>query len=528
MLLSGQNTSLSLAALLSARAERSGSRPFVVLGDRSLSFAEVERQASALAAALAGLGVDRGDRVALILPGSFEHVVGFFAIQRLGAVAVPLDPRLTGPELRYLLRHSEAVAAITVERWQGVDYLELFEGLLPHLPEFQYLVTVGEEDLWYDDRIFQFEDLLSSGQGRVFDPPVLDPQSDLAVLLYTSGTSGKPKAVELTHESLRFTAAATVDALTITEDDRVIGITALHHVFALGPGLVGSLLAGNALILQEAFDPHRSLEAIETQGATVQLGVPTVYVSQLQAQRERPRDLSTLRLGLVAGAPISDELQVDVETHLCPILVAAYSLSETASVLSVARPTDPEVKRRQTVGRPLDGMEVVVLEDGGVVLPVESLGEIAVRGPGLMRGYYRQPNETRRSMTSDGYFRTGDLGMLDEDGFIHLVGRQRDVIIRGGSNVHPSEVEDRLHQHPAVEDVGVVGIRDGLLGEAICAAVIVVEGAIVTEEELRDWCRAALAEHKVPDIVRFIDALPMTGTGKIRRVELARRMERSS
>lgn len=528
MLDRGPDAGLSLADLLKARARTSGAHPFLLQRSRTLSFADVDRQATALAAALAGLGVEAGDRVALVLPGCAEFVVSFYAAARLGAVVVPLDPRLTGPELRYLLRHSEAVAAVTVERWQGVNYLELFESLLPHLPDFQYLVTVGEEDLWYDDRIFQFEDLLSSGQGKAFEPPKLDPAAAVAALLYTSGTAGKPKAVELTHESLRYAAEAAMAALGIHESDRVIGATELHHVFALGPGIVGAVWAGNALILQEGFEAGRSLDLISRFEATVQFAVPTVFAAQLQAQQQQPRNLSTLRMGVVAGAPMHEALFSAVEAQLFPTLVAAYSLTETASVLSVALPSDSEEKRRHTVGRPIPGMEVVVLEDGGVVLPVESLGEIAVRGAGLMRGYYRQPNATQNSMTHDGFFRTGDLGIVDEDGYIHLVGRQRDVIIRAGSNIHPGEVEDRLHQHPAVQDVGVVGIRDGLLGEAICAAVLVVEGAIVTEEELKDWCRAALAEHKVPDLVRFVDALPMTGTGTIRRVELARRLERSA
>jgi fatty-acyl-CoA synthase len=191
----------------------------------------------------------------------------------------------------------------------------------------------------------------------------------------------------------------------------------------------------------------------------------------------------------------------------------------------MTRAEDPEEKRRFTVGRPLPGTRVQVLERDGTILPEESLGEIAVRGPGVMRGYYRQPMETRGSLTRDGFLLTGDLGIVDEDGFVHLVGRRGEVIIRSGNNVYPREVEDRLHAHPAVRDVAVVGIRDELLGEAICAAVVPVEGAIVTAREIREWCRETLAEYKVPDRVRFLDELPMTGTGKVRRVELTRLME---
>jgi fatty-acyl-CoA synthase len=528
---------LTLDRALDLRAGSDPDRVFLFTGGDRITYGDVASGSRDLAAALSNLGVEPGDRVAIILPGCAEFVQSIFALARLGAVAVPLDPRQTVPELRYLLRHSEAVAAITVERFGGVDFLELFEGLLPTLPELQYLVTVGEEDLWYDDRIFQFEDIVSSGRGRPLPSRGPAAPDTVAALMYTSATTGKPRAVELTHGGL-LAAASTVAAGTgLQRDDRVIGVTALFHVFALGPGILGSLVSGSSLILQDEFEPEEALDLVEALGATVHYGVPTVFAAELLAQRRRPRDLSSLRLGVVAGAPMLGELRSRVEAELCPGLLAAYSLTETSSVLAMTRPDDPAVKRHQTVGRPVPGTEVRVVErldeEGETaegpgplrVLPVESLGEIAVRGPGVMRGYYRQPVETARSFTPDGFLLTGDLGMVDEEGYLHLVGRRRDVILRSGSNVHPGEIEDRLHQHPAVEEVAVVGIRDELLGEAICAAVVAVEGAIVNGDELRTWCGETLADHKIPDFVRFLDALPMTGTGKLRRVELARLLE---
>jgi acyl-CoA synthetase (AMP-forming)/AMP-acid ligase II len=190
--------------------------------------------------------------------------------------------------------------------------------------------------------------------------------------------------------------------------------------------------------------------------------------------------------------------------------------------VSLTRPEDAADKRRFTVGRPLEGNEVRVLDSDGTELPVESIGEIAVRGPGVMSGYYRQPGATAQALDPDGFFLTGDLGMVDDDGFVHLVGRRKTVIIRGGFNVHPREVEDRLQTHPAVDEAAVVGVQDEVLGEAICACIVPFEGAIVTGQEIQDWCRVTLADYKIPDLVRFLDALPRTGTGKIRRVELAR------
>ncbi len=525
MALSERFRGMTVAHVLAHRATTDPEGIFLLSQDDRLSFGEAEGAAEALAASLSNLGIEMGDRVAIILPECPEFAISLFAVAKLGAILVPLDPHLTEAELQYRLRHSEAVCAITVEAFHEVDYLQLFEELLPSLPELQYLVTVGEEDLWYDDRIFQFEDLLSAGTGRDFEGPEGGSDDDLFAIVYTSGTTGKPKGVELSHRNLIHVAAATSEAVELGVEDRVVGVTALFHVFGLGPGVLGCVISGATLVLQSEFDPGECLDLISTHGATVHYGVPTVFAAELRAQREKPRDLSTLRTGLVAGAPMSEELYRQVEEELCPQLLTAYSLTETASTLAVTRSSDPDEKRRFTVGRPVEGTRVRVLKADGSELPLESLGELAVVGPGLMKGYYRQPLETSSSIDPEGYFRTGDLGMLDEDGYIHLVGRTKGVIIRGGSNVYPREIEDRLQAHPAVQEAAVVGIRDELLGEAVCASVVPVEGAIVTGEELREWCRSTLADYKGPDIVRFFDAFPMTGTGKVRRVELARLIE---
>ncbi len=525
MALLERSPDLPVASILEHHAKEDPDAEFLLYRDQALTYGQVDDEARALAAALSNMGVEPGDRVAIILPGCPEFIVSLFALARLGVVLVPMNPRLPEAELRYMLRHSEAVCAITVENLHGVDYLQLFEDLLPRLPELQYLVTVGEEDLWYDDRIYQFEDLVSAGTGRSIDAEVTEDPDGLFAIVYTSGTTGKPKGVELTRRNLLYVAAGTVRGLGLMPSDRIIGITALFHVFGLAPGILGTALAGATLVLHEPGDPEEALRLIETHGVTIHYGVPMLFAAELREQRRSPRDLSSLRLGLVAGAPLREDLFNEVEEELCPLLLTAYSLTETSSTLCLGRPDDSAEKRRYTVGRPLPGTELRVVEPDGTPLPVESLGELAVRSPGVMRGYYRQPRETASCFDDAGFFRTGDLGIVDEDGHVHLVGRRQDVIIRGGSNVHPREVEDRLHAHPALLEAVVVGLRDDLLGEAICAAVVPMEGAIVTADEIRDWCRHTLADHKVPDVVRFVDALPSTGTGKIRRVEIARLME---
>jgi acyl-CoA synthetase (AMP-forming)/AMP-acid ligase II len=515
----------TIASVLATRATTDPGRTYLRSDAGELTFAEVDSRAESFAAALASLGVGAGDRVAVVLPACPEFVVSFFAVAKLGAVVVPLSPGLATPDLQYLLRHSEAVCAVTVEESEGTDFLQLFEELMPQLPELQYLVTVGEEDLWYDDRIFQFEDLISSGAGRDFKATSPEPDGCFA-LLYTSGTSGKPKGVELSHANLLWTAGATAEVLGLEVDDRIVGISALFHVYGIGPGLLGSLIAGASIVLQPDGGASATLDAIEQYRATVHFGIPTLFVAELALlDEEEERDLSSLRLAILAGAPVRDRLVDRVSDRLGLPVVTGYSLTETSSTVSMSRPSDPVDVRRSTVGAPIAGTEVRIVEPeapGHEVLPVQSVGEIRVKGPGVMLGYYRQPKQTAGAYDDEGFFRTGDLGLLDRNGFLQLVGRTKDVIIRSGFNVYPREVEARVESHPAVQEVAAVGIPDELLGEAICACVVPVEGAIVTDREIVDWCRETLADGKVPDLVRFLDELPRTDTGQIRRVELSR------
>jgi fatty-acyl-CoA synthase len=512
----------SVADILAARASEHSQRTFIVQGDQRFTYGQIDARAEALAAALYELGIEAGDRIALNLPNWVEFVIAAFAGAKLGAIVVPLNPKYTSPELQYMLRHSETVAVVTVENWDGVDYLARFENFLSALPDLQYVVSVGEEDLWYDDRIYQFEDLLSSGEGRLYPRAEVSPDDDPFAILYTSGTMGKPKGVTLTHTSLLHTAAATCDLLGMNADDVVSGVTTLYNVFGLGPGMLGTAIAGASLVLEESPSPETVLDLIEQERVTVHHGTPTTFVRELRELAERPRTFPRLRTGVVAGAPVSEDLFCQIREHMVPDIRIAFGLTETGSTVCMTRADDPAGKQVTTVGRPLEGVEMQVLDLDGSALPVESVGEIAVRGPGVMKGYYRQPGETAHAFTEDGYFLTGDLGMIDEEGYLHLLGRRKEMIIRGGFNVYPREVEDRLHAHPAVLDVTVVGLPDEVLGEVACACVVPVEGAIVTGEEIKDFCREALADYKIPDLVRFLDGFPMTGSGKVRRVELAR------
>lgn len=512
--------SSDLSALFGERVRTHPDRELVIGGAQRLTYGQVAEQVSGLATSLADLGIRPGDRIGVDLPNWPEWVVSMLACARLGATVVPIDPALSFHELKYQLRHSEVRAVVTAETWAATDYLELYEELLPDLPDLRFLVTVGPEDVWTDDRIFQFEDLVSRGRHRDFAAPSFDPDTAPLALLYTSGTMGKPKGVLLSHRNLVETALRTGESLGLRDAERVLAAVPFFHVFGTST-VVTTVVHGGTLVLQERFEPAAALDLLESERVSVFHGVPTMFHLLMREPSFERRQLRALRTGVVAGAPVTPELVRRIRTW-CDVEIA-YGLTETGPTVSMTRRGDPADRREQTVGQPIPGVDVKVVDVAtGTLHGPEAVGELAVKGTNVMLGYHRMPGETARVLTPEGYFLTGDLAMIDEDGFVQVVGRRKEMIIRGGNNVTPREVEDVLRTHPAVDDVCAVGVPNELLGELVCACVVAVEGAIVTGDELKEFCRDHLVDYKVPDLVRFFDAFPMTGSGKVKRRELAR------
>jgi acyl-CoA synthetase (AMP-forming)/AMP-acid ligase II len=512
-------TSWSLAPVVEQRAREHPERTLALIGDRTFTYGQVEAKASAFAAALSELGLGRGDRIAVNLPNCVEWIISLVACAKLGAVVVPVSPRLSNVDLRYQLRHAEASAVITIEELGGVDFLQRFEDLLGELPDLQYLVTVGEEDLWYDDRIFQFEDLLSSGSSRPVPNHVPDENADIAVL-YTSGTMGKPKGVRLSHRAIVENAVRTSEIIELSPDDRVMPLVPFFAIFGFST-MIGAIAAGATLVLLPIFDPRAALQLIEEKRVTVLHAVPATFHLLMRDDRFDPSRLSTLRTGVIAGASVSEELVKRV-MRWCDVLVA-YGLTETGPAVTITRFSDSEDRRIGSVGRAIPGVEVMAVDIvTGTLHGPEAVGEIAVRGPGLMQGYLRMPAETAKVHTPEGFFLTGDLGIIDEEGYVKIVGRRQDTISRGSYQLYPREIEDRLRAHPAIDDVCVIGVPHDILGEQVCACIVPVEGAVITGSEIKRFAQETMADYKVPDLVRFFDSFPMTGSGKVRRRELAR------
>jgi len=510
--------SLHLADAFAEAVSRGPDRPFLVSGARRLSYAQTDREARALAASLRDLGIGAGHRIATVLPNCPEAIITLLAAARLGAVIVPVNPALAYHELQYQLRHAGVPLAVSVTTWEGRDYLEWFEDLTEEMPELRHVVAVGgDDDVWYEDRVVGWQTLVSGDPPEVRVPS--DPGASLAIL-YTSGTAGKPKGVCLTHRGLVGNAVETAETLGVVAGD--IALLAVPHFTVFGTSVIlGAIAAGATLVLQGSFQAGAAVRLMAQERVTLCHGVPTMFALLLREKDFTHEMLPALRTGIIAGSPVAPDLVRQVRP-VCNVEIA-YGLTETGPTVTMTRLGDPHALRQGSVGRPLEGVELRIVDLGeGTLHGTEAVGELAVRSPAVMTGYDRMPVETRRVFSEDGFFMTGDLALLDADGFVRIVGRRKETIIRGGFNVHPREVEDVLRAHPAISDVCVIGVAHDVLGEMICACVVPVEGAAVRSEDVIAFARDGMADYKVPDLVRFVDGFPLNASGKVQRRELAR------
>jgi len=507
-----------LAEVLGSTVVAAPDREALVFPGGRLTYRDLDMRATALAGALTEMGVGLGDRVAIDLPNRPEWIVTLLAGARVGAVLVPLNPGLGYHELKYQLRHAEVAVAVVGDGTGDPESFEVFDELLGELPALKHLVPVGRGDAWYDDRVFPFEELVRRG-ARTPPPVVRTSGAEPLALVYTSGTMGKPKGVLLSHAGVVGSAHEAAAVLGLRPDDRALGVAPLFTIFGLQTAVM-TLVTGGTLALVERFEPAPTLDLIEHAQLTVVHGVPTMFQLLMRHPTFPNRDLAVCRTGIVAGGPAPQKLVAAIR-QWCDVQLA-YGLTETGPTVTMTRSADPADKRLGTVGRPMPGVEVRVVDvTSGTLHGPEAIGELAVRGPNGMLGYYRMPTETAKSLTSEGFFLTGDLALIDEEGYVQIMGRRKELIIRGGSKIYPRELEDLLRTHPAVDDVCAIGIPNELLGELVCACVIPIEGAIVTGEELKAYVREQVAAYKVPDLVRFFDAFPQTASGKIKRRELA-------
>ncbi len=496
----------NLSSLLEEAAAGHPDHPALRMDDLVLTYAQFREAAGRMSTLLASLGVEPGDRVGLMLPNVPAFPIAFYGALAAGAVVVPMNPLLKEREVAYYLGDSGAKAVVAWHAAAG----EAAKGAADVGAE---MIAAETPDL---------DGLL----GGLAAAPVVSGRGDAddAVILYTSGTTGRPKGAELTHAGL--VANATITARTLirgTPDDVIMGCLPLFHVFGLTCGLNAAVAVAGTLTLLPRFDPARALDIIQRDKVTIFEGVPTMYAAMLHLPDADPAKAATLRVCVSGGASLPVEILRGFEEKFGCMILEGYGLSETSPVASFNHPD--QVRKPGSIGTPIQGVEMRLIDDEGHTVPDGEIGEIAIRGHNVMKGYWNKPEATAEAMTGDGgagrgWLRTGDMARVDSDGYYYIVDRKKDLIIRGGYNVYPREIEEVLHEHPAVAEVAVIGIPHPSLGEEVGAAVALKPGATATPEELRAFARDRVAAYKYPRHVWLVDTLPKGPTGKILRREV--------
>jgi long-chain acyl-CoA synthetase len=491
----------NLSSVLARAAAAHADRPAVRLDDLVLTYAELAGAAGRMTALLADLGVVPGDRVAVMLPNVPAFPIAFYGALGAGAIVVPMNPLLKSREVAYYLGDSGAKILLAWHTAAG----EAAKGAADTGARVIEVIEPG---------------LAALLAGITPVPPVADQAGqDDAVILYTSGTTGRPKGAELTHANLtRNAELTTTTLLRAGPDDVVMGCLPLFHVFGLTCGLNATVIAGGTLTLLPRFDPGKALEIIGRDRVTIFEGVPTMYAAMLHHPGRADAEVSSLRTCISGGAAMPLEIMRGFEQVFGCMILEGYGLSETSPVASFNHPH--KERKPGTIGTPFEGVQMRVVDAEGAELPSGEVGEIVIRGHNVMKGYWGKPEATAEAIP-DGWFRSGDLATVDDDGYFTIVGRKKDLIIRGGYNVYPREIEEVLHEHPAVAEVAVVGIPHTELGEEIGAAVQLKPGAAATAAELRAFARDRVAAYKYPRHVWLVRELPKGPTGKILHREVA-------
>jgi long-chain acyl-CoA synthetase len=499
----------SISSLLDQAAAEHPGHAALRMDDLVLSYAQLREAAGRMSALLASFGVEPGDRVGLMLPNVPAFPIAFYGALAAGAIVVPMNPLLKSREVSYYLGDSGAKAVIAWHAAAG----EAAKGAADAGAQMIAAETPDLSGLLAD---------VSAAPGSADRG-----DEDDAVILYTSGTTGRPKGAELTHAGLVRNAEISSRTLfDIGPSDVIMGCLPLFHVFGLTCGLNVSVASAATLTLLPRFDPAKALNIIQRDRVTIFEGVPTMYAAMLhlpQDQGSDPAKTETLRLCASGGAAMPVEILRGFEEKFGCIILEGYGLSETSPVASFNHPN--RARKPGSIGTPIEGVEMRLIDDDWHTVPDGEIGEIAIRGHNVMKGYWNKPEATAEVMQGagepgGGWFRTGDMARVDEDGYYYIVDRKKDLIIRGGYNVYPREIEEVLHEHPAVAEVAVIGIPHPSLGEEVGAAVALKPGASATPDELRAFARDRVAAYKYPRHVWLVDALPKGPTGKILRREV--------
>ncbi|MDP6351727.1 MAG: AMP-binding protein [Alphaproteobacteria bacterium] len=524
--------------MLAETAARFGARDAAVFPESGVrwTYADLVSEVDALAAGLLKLGLAKGDRIGIWSPNRPEWIAAQYATARIGLILVNINPAYRLAELEYALNKVTCKAVIIASRFKSSDYVEMVRTLAPELdrsppghlqaarlPDLDIVIRMGSDStpgmLNYDE---------VAGLGGAAEHSRLDGLSDAldpheAInIQFTSGTTGFPKGATLTHVNIVNNARFVVGTMNFTEADRLCIPVPLYHCFAMVLGSMGCAATGAAMVFpSEAFEPEATLRAIQVERCTALYGVPTMFVSALEHPEFADFDLTSLRTGIMAGAPCPIEVMKRVVTEMhMPEVTIAYGMTETSPVSFQCQVDDDIERRVSTVGRVHPHAEVKIVDETGATVPLGVQGELCTRGYLVMLGYWDDDERTRDSIDDEGWMHSGDLARIDDEGYCKIVGRVKDMLIRGGENVYPREIEEYLFRHPKVQEVQVFGVPDAKFGEEICAWIVLKAGETATEDEFKDFCRGQIAHFKIPRYIRLKTELPMTVTGKPQKFKM--------
>jgi fatty-acyl-CoA synthase len=499
------------------------------------TYKEFKDRCDEAAKGLMALGIQRGDHVAIWAYNIPEWVILQFATAKIGAVLVTVNTYYKSHELEYLLKQSDTKALFLIQEFKDVNYIEHLYKILPQLkeskpgtlnseklPSLEHIIFLGEDTY---PGMYRFKDIVTMGK-NISNKDLqtrqqsLDPH-DVINMQYTSGTTGFPKGVMLTHYNIVNNAYYVGEIMGLTEFDRLCIPVPFFHCFGCVLSTLNCVVHGSTMVPIEIYDAEKVLQAIEQEKCTALQGVPTMFIAELRHPQFRNYNLSTLRTGIMAGASCPIEVMVDAMSKMnLREITICYGLTEASPVLTQTRRNDPVHKRVETVGKALPGVEVKIIDpETGEELPDNEPGELVARGYGIMKGYYKMPEKTAEAV-ENGWLHTKDLAVKDKDGYFSIKGRIDDMIIRGGENVYPREIEEYLYTNVKIHDVAIVGVPSGKYGEEVCAFIILADGEEASEEEIREFCKEGISRFKIPKYIIFKEEFPMTASGKIRKVDL--------
>jgi fatty-acyl-CoA synthase len=525
-----------------AACGRWADRPALVVRHQKvrMSYGQLKEAVDKLAAGLLTLGLRSGERIGIWSPNNSEWVLTQFATAKAGLVLVNINPAYRVAELEYALNKVGCKALILAERFKTSDYVGILRELAPELaratpgklesarlPVLRSVVVLGDGN---HPGCLRFADILSRGGAaeakRIAELAPLLQFDEPINIQFTSGTTGFPKGATLSHHNILNNGSFIGEAMRLTPEDRLCIPVPLYHCFGMVLGNLAAVTHGSCMVFPgEGFDPLTTLETVAEERCTALHGVPTMFIAQLDHPDFVRFDLSTLRTGIMAGSPCPIEVMkraVD-KMHLSQITIA-YGMTETSPVSFQSSTDDPLERRVSTVGRIQPHLEVKIVDSNGRIVPAGTPGELLTRGYSVMLGYWGDEERTREAIDAARWMHTGDLATIDSEGYCNIVGRIKDMVIRGGENVYPREIEEFLYRHPKIQDVQVIGVPDDRYGEEICAWVRLRSGMSANEEEIKAFCRDQIAHYKVPRYVKFVDEFPMTVTGKIQKFIMRERM----